>query len=338
MVDEKLPLTSSQCVYSESGVPIFVNFFDLTRMAVTLFALLFCGCNGLSARAIPSHRYNISPDFVKINSQPIERGTPRPVIDTVGWVVGIPSKLLLWNRRVENHSIGVETEARVAEYLEANNLQHIKVRLNQYRPLDDWKRLTKNKSVAWPWRYTLGTLSVLGETILPGRIVGGDHYNPFTHTVHLYSDLPSIALHEAAHGKDFSRREYPGTYAATYLIPVVPLYHESVASRDVMAYVAQLGDRELIEESHRILYPAYGTYVGSAVASFTPPVLSTPLTIVGAAAGHWEGRRRLANLTFPADQSFPEVQYFPADQPMSTEQTLPSEQMLPATEFTSEYR
>lgn len=295
MVDTKLPLESRHAVHAESGECIFGFFRDLARSSVTLFAVLFCGCNALSPRVIPSDRYNISPDFVKNNSQPIERGTPRPVIDTVGWVVGIPSKLLLWNRRVENHNIGPETEARVVEYLQANNLQHIKVRLNQYRPLDDWRRLTKNKSVAWPWRYSLGTLSVVGETILPGRIFGGDHYNPFTHTVHLYSDLPSIALHEAAHGKDFSRREYPGTYAAAYLIPVVPLYHESVASRDVMAYVAQLGDQELIDESYRVLYPAYGTYVGSAVASFTPPVFSTPLTIVGAAAGHIEGRRRIQN-------------------------------------------
>jgi hypothetical protein len=231
------------------------------------------------------------------NRIPIERGKPRPILDATGWVVGIPGKILLWNRRVDNHSISEETEVTLKEYLVANELQHVKVRLNQYRPWDDMKRLTKNRTVAWPWRATFGTLSVLGEAVIPGRIFGGDHYNPYTATIHLYSDVPAIALHEAAHAKDFSRRAYPGTYAALYALPVVPLYHESVASADVMAHVQSLGRPELERQANNVLYPAYGTYVGGA-AGVIAPVAAAPIYYCSVVGGHIAGRMKSRRIRF----------------------------------------
>ena len=133
----------------------------------------------------------------------IERGKPRPVIDGVGWVVGIPTKILLWDRRADNHHISPDTEASLRSYLSANDLDKVKVRLNQYDPLGEWSRLKRNRSVAWPWRYTLGTLSTLGYTLLPERILGGDNYNPYTNTINLYSDIPAVGFHEGGHAKDF---------------------------------------------------------------------------------------------------------------------------------------
>ncbi|MFN7333537.1 MAG: hypothetical protein ACK5TC_00585, partial [bacterium] len=62
----------------------------------------------------------------------MERGQPRRVIDAFGWVWGIPSKLMLWNRKVESHSISPETEQRLEEYMVDNQLVDVKVRLNQY--------------------------------------------------------------------------------------------------------------------------------------------------------------------------------------------------------------
>lgn len=263
---------------------------------LNLGLLLFCivmgpGCRILTPKSIDNSKQNIAPELLQTNTDPIERGEPRPVIDTVGWVVGIPSKLLLWDHRIENHRIGTQTESEVAAYLERNDLHHVKVRLNQYRPWDDMKRLTKNRSMAWPWRYSIGTLSVLSEAVFPGRIFGGDHFNPYTQTVHLYSDVPAIGLHEGAHAKDFSRRHYPGTYAAIYGLPIVPLYHESVATRDVIAYIQQTRNELLEQEAYRVLYPAFGTYVGGAVGSVLPTV-SIPAyygsVILGHAAGRWQ--------------------------------------------------
>ncbi|MEI8210999.1 MAG: hypothetical protein WCI02_02535 [Planctomycetota bacterium] len=249
------------------------------------------GCNPLTPRRIDNSKQIVAPELLAANNVPTERGQPRPVIDTAGWVFGIPSKILYWDRRVVNHSVSPETEAVLENYLEENDLKHVKVRINQYRPWDDMRRLTKNRTVAWPWRYSMGAASVLGETILPGRLVGEDHYNPYTATLHIYSDVPSIALRHAARAKDFSRTKYQGTYAALYSLPIVPLYHESIATSDVMAYVESSGDPELQKEANNILYPSYGTHVGGAAGAIVP-VITVPAYFISVAGGHIAGRMK----------------------------------------------
>src|SRR5262249_30584448 len=154
------------------------------------------GCVASPYRAGTARTYHASPELAAITTTQIERGKPRPVIDGIGWVFGIPDRILMWNWRMENHHISCDTGDAIGTYLAKNDLESVKVRLNQYAPGDDWRRLVANKSVGWGWRYSLGTLSWLGETILPGRVIGGDHYNPFTNTVHIYSDIPAVALHE----------------------------------------------------------------------------------------------------------------------------------------------
>tara|TARA_R110002049_G_scaffold2750_4_gene21940 strand:+ start:98496 stop:99452 length:957 start_codon:yes stop_codon:yes gene_type:complete len=245
------------------------------------------GCQVLSPRPIPNQAQHIAPELVDGESAQIEIGRAHPVIDTVGWVVGIPGKITLWDRRVDNHNVSEPTVRAMAAYLDDNHLPHVKVRANQYAPLADFRRLKKNTTVAWPYRYTFGLLSVAQETILPGRVFGGDHFNPYTQTIHLYSDVPSIAMHEGAHAKDFSRRKYQGTYAAAYMF--VPLWHETLATEDVFAYVQTKGTPRDVDEANRILYPAYGTYVGSALGGLIP-AQSTPLYYGSVIAGHINGR------------------------------------------------
>jgi len=232
--------------------------------------------------------YHRSESLAEVTGTPLERGQPRPVIDTIGWIVGIPAKVLFWNRRVENHQISPETEQSIAAYLEANELTDVKVRLNQYAPADEWRRLVANQSVGWGWRYTLGLGAWLGETVFPGRIVGGDHYNPFTNTIHLYSDVPAIAIHEGGHAKDFARRRYKGTYAAFYLLPITPLWYEAIATNDALSYLRAEGSLQDEQAADRILYPAYGSYLGDAVSTFAPG-LGWPLYLGGIAAGHVAG-------------------------------------------------
>ncbi|WP_417735985.1 hypothetical protein [Rosistilla oblonga] len=263
------------------------NVSSLLAGLLAVAAIHCSGCRVLAPVPIPVESQQMAPELVDSKSPQVEIGRPQPIIDGIGWVVGIPDKILLWDRRIDRHKISEETIDSTVDYLQANNLPHIKVRANQYNPLDDWHRLTQNKTVAWPWRYSLGALSVAGETIFPGRIIGGDHFNPFTQTIHLYSDVPAVALHEAAHAKDFTRRTYQGTYAAAYLF--VPLWHETLASQDVFAFLEEREDRAGLVEANRILYPAYGTYVGSTVGNFFP-AYSAPLYYTGVIAGHINGR------------------------------------------------
>ncbi|MEQ9410863.1 MAG: hypothetical protein RIK87_24335 [Fuerstiella sp.] len=250
-----------------------------------LSCVLLSGCATGRYRFGSADHYRISQELAELTGPQMERGQPNRIIDAAGWVWGVPKKILLFNRRVENHDIDQQTEAAIAEYLDRNQLDTVKVRLNQYHPGDDWKRLVANKSVGAGWRYTLGALSVAGETLLPGRVFGGDHYNPFTNTVHVYSGVPAIAVHEGGHARDFARRKWKGTYAATYLIPAVSLYHEAIATRDALDYFGATDDARNLKQAYEILYPAYGSYVGNAVSGPIPFGY-----IAGVVGGHVVGR------------------------------------------------
>ena len=241
-------------------------------------------------------QYRVAPELVAVTNPQIERGAPRPILDGLGWVVGIPGKITLWDRRVDNHRISAETEDAIGTYLAANELTGVKVRINQYAPRDEWRRLRNNKSVGWGWRYSIGTFAWLGDTIFPGRVWGGDNYNPYTNTVNIYSDVPSLALHEGGHAKDFARRKHPGTYAAIYsFVPVAPLWHEGIATSDALNYLHDHGTLEEEREAYVMLYPAYGTYLGSSIGGFMPGY-GTVAYAGGLVGGHLAGRAKAASL------------------------------------------
>ena len=222
----------------------------------------------------------------------IERGAPFLPIDFLGNVLSLPSKLILWNRKFNNHAISPETEAVLVAYLGARDLPALgeaKFRLNQYRPLQDLSRLVKNHHVAWPYRFLIGfPVTLIGDVLLPGRLFPwGDYYNPYTNTVHLFSDGPAVVLHEASHVHDFASRRYKGSYATLRIIPFVDLYQEYKASKEALAYLRETHDRPEELDAYKVLYPAYGTYMGS----YFFPVIGP---IVGALVGHGLGRYRSA--------------------------------------------
>jgi hypothetical protein len=192
----------------------------------------------------------------------VERGRPNAFVDGLGhYLFSIPSKILLLSLRVENHDVSPATEAELVRYLHANGLCNVKVRINQYAVGREWSRLFRNRSVGAGFRYTLGILSVVNYTIMPQRVFGGDSYNPYTHTIHLYSDLPGIALHEGGHAKDFVPRYYKGTYAALRLLPLVPLYQEGLATKDALGYRRARAQVAAERRETPLLWGAFASYI-----------------------------------------------------------------------------
>jgi hypothetical protein len=224
----------------------------------------------------------------------IERGKPNRVLDAADWVWpgSWLGKLVLWDRRVDNHKIGEEAEAVMQRYLDYNKLAFVKVRLNQYAPRDEFRRLRANHSMGAGWRYTLGVLGWLQYALLPGRIFGGDHYNPYSNTINLYSDIPAIAAHEGGHAKDFADRKWKGFYGIAYAVPFVNLYHEALASNDAIGYLEAYESVALQEEGYRIMHPAYGTYVGGNVGLLFPDQAFTAFTL-SVLSGHLSGRENI---------------------------------------------
>lgn len=240
-----------------------------------------------------------------VDEPQISRGDPNVVADSLGhYLFSLPEKLVLWNWKMGNHDISADTEQVVREYLERNQLREVKVRLNEYAPLGEFSRLTKNRGVGAGWRYTVGILSWLYYTLLPGRILGGDAYNPYTNSIYLYSDLPAVGLHEGGHAKDIAGRKWKGSRAILRIVPIFPLFDEARASNDALGYALDK-DPRLLESGYKLLYPAYGTYVGSEALS-SVPIVGPIAGAVGAIPGHIVGRIKAGRVRERYPESFPE--------------------------------
>jgi len=160
----------------------------------------------------------------------------------------------------------------------------VKVRINQWTPVGEFKRLAQNKRIEWYFRVFPGIPTTLFSSVT-GRILGGDHYNPYTNTINLFSDDPAIALHEAGHAKDFAENPAPGYYALGRFLPPVALTQEQVASDIAIQYLKDKKDRAGELHAYSTLYPAFGTYGGE--------YLGMPYgNYIGAGVGHVLGFRQ----------------------------------------------
>jgi hypothetical protein len=223
----------------------------------------------------------------------VERGSPNRFVDGAGWALGIPGKVLLWDRRTENHAVSAETEQAVVEYMATNGLGSTKVRINQYAPGDEWRRLVANKNVGAGWRYTFGAMRTAAYTVFPGRLFGNDEYNPYTDTVSVYSDIPALAMEQAAHAKIVKGRPHPGTYATVHSLPFLTLNPEGKAKRMVVAHVGRQGSTDEQVAAIKTLSPQYGIETGTSIGVLFPgsqfvwPALGAG---IGHGAGWFEAR------------------------------------------------
>lgn len=235
---------------------------------------------------------------LRTGEQQIVRSAPNRVLDAAGWYWpgSLFSKLILWNKDVDSHRFSDETETILKEYLAANNLTDVKVRINACNVPGELKRTLRNRSVAPGWRYTFGMIAWLQYTIFPGRFFGGDNYNPYSNTINLYSDSPAIALHEAGHAKDFAKRKYKGTYAFAYMLPFFNLYPEAVATSDALGYLRTHESLPDQQEGYNTLYPAYGTYLGGNIGDWLAFPWNYAAMAAGVIPGHVAGRTRSATL------------------------------------------
>lgn len=284
-------------------------------IAMVLIGFVFLMINGCAIMPEPKTPYvygrNLEAEdtlMLEEGEQQIARGEPKTFLDWIGHnIVSLPSKLMLWNWNVANHNISPETEDALKQYLADNDLHNVKVHLNDYVPGEQWHRLFTNESVDPVYKYTLGVFSVAIYTILPERffagLIGGDHYNPFTNTINLYSDHPAIALHEAGHAKDFAGQENKGSYAAMRLLPIVPLIQESEATSDTLGYLIDKNELQDEKKAYEILHPAYGSYVfGAGLFGATYdyiPIdagIKLAANIAGVTLGHISGRDKSSKI------------------------------------------
>ncbi len=251
---------------------------------------------GLSA-SLAAGCATTAPPYVGQGPHPqISRGHPLPPIDFLGNVFALPTKLILCNWKVDNHAVSADTERYLVKYVDLPEsvTDGTHYSLNEYNPGLALGRLIHNRKVAWPYRLLLGLpVTLIADVLLPGRLFAGlltgDSYNPYTDIVSIYSDLPSVALHEAGHSHDFNKRRHKGTYAAMRLIPFVDLYQEHQASDAAFHYLIETEDHPQELAAYKVLYPAYGTYVGGY---FLIPGGGLIGALLGHAFGHSKAQER----------------------------------------------
>ena len=260
----------------------------LIKGVTTCVVFLLVGCTNVPYQYGVDRKALDREDYPPLQQQ-FYQGAPSPILDAADWYWpnSLLAKLVLWDKDVDSHQISDQTLDVLKQYIDDNSLDEVQVLVNTYKPGNQWSRLFKNKTVGAGWRYTLGIISVSFYTVLPGRFFGGDAYNPYTNTIYLYSDDPSIALHEAGHAKDFSGRKYKGTHAAIYALPFAALYYEQRATTDVLSYLEDKTETEEKAEAYEILYPAYGTYVGGSALQFSD---YSSYGALGAIPGHIVGQ------------------------------------------------
>lgn len=219
----------------------------------------------------------------------IEYGEHRPILDGVGWAIGIPRRILLWDKRVDNHQVSTETVAQVSDYIADEGVNGVKLRVNQYAPLDEFRRLRDNERLHAGWKYTFGLGEWLGYTLFPGRVWGGDSYNPYTNTLSIYSDVASLGIVEAAYAKDVQNQDYPGLYASSQTLPIVAMWHETKATNETLTYVALRGTRHEQNETKKLLYARYGMELGGEIGGLQQAnglVIGNVYQVIGAVGGH----------------------------------------------------
>jgi hypothetical protein len=170
-------------------------------------------------------------------------------------------------------------------HLREHQMNSVLVRVNQYDPLGEWARLCQNQNIPLGWRMLGGSFTVLKYSLLPGRIFGEDWYNPFTESLHLYSDIPALGINEAVYARQVRDHENPGVYATIKVVPVLGMWHETKSTQKALQYISETGTAKEREEAYRILYPSYGGNWGAGLGSIVP-FGSAYMRIVGSIFGH----------------------------------------------------
>lgn len=223
-----------------------------------------------------------------IDKPQIERGRRIPPLDLLASALGLPNKLLLWNWKFANHNVSSDTEEALKNFLTEYELTKVKVRINQFAPFSEVKRIITNKEVGVIYRIIAIPFSFFSAAT--GRLLAGlltsDYYDPFSNTIHIFSDDVAIALHEAGHAKDFEKQRWKGSYAMVRMLPGVNLAQELVATHEAFDYLEAHGSDQDRIRAPAVLYPAFSTYVGSYLQA-------VPLGSIGALlGGHLFGRLR----------------------------------------------
>ncbi len=217
-------------------------------------------------------------------------GKPNRFLDTLQLASELPARLMFGGRLKVDHNPTEETCQVLTDYLQENELSDVPVLVNCYDPIGQWRRLRESDRVEPAWRYTAGTVNWIAYTLIPGRVICRDSYNPFTDTLSINSGRLSDSLHAAAYAKDVQNRERPGSYAVVNSLPGVSLWKTTIAVNDVIAYARAKDSWQLESGVYRDQYPQVAVKTMAPAGYFLTPIGNIALALSGGAVGYAVGR------------------------------------------------
>ena len=244
----------------------------------------FCGC------ASDTYRYGqFRPVTAPVPPVVVDRGEAHPQLDRLRNVVEFPRRVLRFGRP-DTRPTTEEVEQTVVTYLEKNDLTDVAVEVGEYDPSRQWQRLKDNERVGPLWKYSVGSLTVVGYSLLPGRVFGRDTYNPFTDTLSINSRNPPRALFEAARAKALRGEQFVGSSVVLSSLPVIRSVADVRQASDVLSYLRAEEQWQLETAAYPQLYAEVGKEAIGLVGWFIPVSLGPGLGIGGRILGSATGQ------------------------------------------------
>jgi len=224
----------------------------------------------------------------------VQRGGQHKAIDRMSDTLNWPRQKL-FPRLPDKREIKPETLEQVAGYLNKNDMSEVHVSVRDYQPREQWRRLRESRVTSPLSRYTLGSLGVVGYTLFPGKLFGANWYSPYTDTLYINSESPTLIVHEAALAKNIRQRKLPGAHAVASQLPILRTWSDLDAAREVVGYAQAEDDWSLEEQTYRQIYPKVGAEAVVGAGLLVPVWWGIPLVrAAGGVAGGATGRAILA--------------------------------------------
>ncbi len=245
---------------------------------------------GLAGCASDSYRYGqFRPVSAPVPPLVVDRGEPHPHLDRLRDVVEFPRKLFRFGRP-DSRPTTEQVEQTVVTYLEKNDLTDVAVEVGEYDPSRQWRRLRENERVGPLWKYSVGSLTVVGYSLLPARAFGIDTYNPFTDTLIVNSRNPPRALFEAARAKALRGEQFVGSSVVLSSLPFIRSVADVRQASDVLSYLRAEEQWDLETAAYPQLYAGVGKEAIGLVGWFIPISLGPGLGIGGRILGSATGQ------------------------------------------------
>ena len=217
--------------------------------------------------------------------QPISIGGDHPVVDRIEKFVQSPKRFINKIRQktpVNSNELQAKAVSEAEEYLVANGLDDVFINVRRYEPREQWERLRENDRIGPVWKYTAGSLNVIGYSLFPKRAFHSDSFSPYTNTLSINSSSPAKAIFQAAQAKQYRKQKWLGTYSVAQKAPIVPLLHISEVSSDALSYARARDRDDLANELYPLAYSKLGSAAISGVVFFFPirtdvPFITSPL-------------------------------------------------------------